>query len=691
MIMKRFILLIAVFFMVSGAVLGQVTKTDIDKTMDKSKLKHPYLYFTDEEKSAMLERIKDDPECENTMKELLARANLAMHMPVSKDIPVQGKNTRGGWTKEDRDGEYAKYYQTNLENSFLLSFMYQITGDTKYADKAFEFADAFCDLTTWTQRAHEFPIIYSRVMPWNVPDDQVNFSFDHYSGDAGRTMAAVYDWLYPALNTAQRDRIRGALLEKIITKVRGNYEYHWWATAYKCNWCGVCNSGVGLAGLALLTEDPQLTDVVAESYNRINSLFDQLGIDGDWQEGGSYWNYGISTSTYFADALKRITNGKYNLFNNERLKNNPVTFPIYISLQRGESLNFEDAGGGPLGRSFFINKLATETNNKNAAWYGKEFCRKFWSDPFDIIWAKPAIEPEAPKNPSIHFRTTDWWVMRSEFLNSEKVVVAGKAGMNNDPHHGHLDIGQFVVQWREQYYISELGKMFYDEQYFDDARWDYPFASSVGHNVVFVNGELQIPGKLRRQPWNYNVGGKVLDFRTSATRDYVLMDPSNAYPKKELKNWRRHVILEKPNITVVVDEVKAAIGAEIEARFHSECKIEVKEKYTLLKGKNGTMALIPFTETGFAIREGKHAIQPVNAEVRFEWQPYSGTIVNAKNENTILGAVILPVESEKEADEITNTIKQSFDKSGNMILTFVKTGEKHSFTYSQTKDGLLLQ
>jgi hypothetical protein len=33
-------------------------------------------------------------------------------------------------------------------------------------------------------------------MPWNVPDDQVNFNFDHYNGDAGRIMAAVYDWLY---------------------------------------------------------------------------------------------------------------------------------------------------------------------------------------------------------------------------------------------------------------------------------------------------------------------------------------------------------------------------------------------------------------------------------------------------------------------------------------------------------------
>ena len=279
-------------------------------------------------------------------------------MPVDRSIPIQGKNTRAGWSEYDRDGKYDGVMYANRGNAYKLAFVFQITGEKKYAEKAFEFADAFCDFTTWTIRAHEFPIIYSRIMPYNVSDDQVNFSFDHVNGDSGRMMAAVYDWLYPALTAAQRDRIRGALLEKVITPVRGDYEYHWWATAYRCNWCGVCNSGVGLAGLALLTEDPQLTDVVSESYNRINSMLNELGIDGGWQEGGGYWNYGVHTSVFFADALKRLTDGKYNLFENERLKNNPVTFPLYISVEGKRSLNFEDSGGGGLVGNFMADQQA---------------------------------------------------------------------------------------------------------------------------------------------------------------------------------------------------------------------------------------------------------------------------------------------------------------------------------------------
>ncbi len=350
---------VLVVLALSLSLSAQINKADIDKAIDIESLQHPYLYFNEEEKSELIQRIVSDPESQYIFERLKAQCNMYIHMPVDYNIPVQGKNTRADWSEKDRDELYENYYRSNQSKAFELAFVYQMTGEQKYADKAFEFADAFCDLTTWTVRAHEFPIIYSRIMPWNVPDDQVNFNFDHRNGDAGRIMAGVYDWLYPALNEAQRDRIRGALIEKVVTRVRGDYEFHWWATAYRCNWCGVCNSGVGLTGLTLLTENPQLTDIVAESFNRINSMLNELGEDGGWQEGGGYWNYGVHTSTFFADALKRITESKYNLFQNKRLKKNPVNFPIYLSLAGGGALNFEDSGGGRyIGSSHLINKLA---------------------------------------------------------------------------------------------------------------------------------------------------------------------------------------------------------------------------------------------------------------------------------------------------------------------------------------------
>ncbi len=668
---------------------AQITKADIDKVIDVSSLKHPYLYFSEEDKSELLERIEKNEECCYIFERLKAEANMWLHMPVDKNIPVQGKNTRAGWTEYDRDGKYSKYYNTNRNHAFYLAFLYQMTGEQKYADKSFEFADAFCDLTTWTQRAHEFPIIYSRIMPWNVDDDQVNFNFDHYNGDSGRMMAAVYDWLYNGLNEAQRDRIRGALLEKVVTRVRGNYEFHWWATAYRCNWCGVCNSGVGLTGLALLTENPQLTDIVAESYNRINNMLSELGEDGGWQEGGGYWNYGVHTSAFFADALKRLTKGKYNLFENERLKNNPATFPIYIALPGNKSLNFEDSGGGRvIGSPHLFNKLATETNNAEAAWYRQEFFDA-GTDIFDIIWPRPQIAAQHPAEPSKHFRTIDWWVMRSDFKNAEKVIVAGKAGMNNDPHHGHLDIGHFIVYYLNEYFLRDIGSGSYDEKYFDDARWNYPQASSAGHNLVFVNGEEQLSGKYRKKPWNFKIGGDVLNFHSSVSRDYVLMDPTNAYPKKELKNWRRHIVLEKPEITVVLDEVEAKLGSKIEIRFHPGVNFEIMEEYVFLSGENGNMALIPLVNKDVKIQSKKHASQYINVTKDFSWIDYFDVEVNSDNPKTFIASIILPVKNKEEAQKIAASKKLEKDRLGNIIISFQKKEMKFMFEFENSKNGIV--
>ncbi|MEC7173486.1 MAG: heparinase II/III family protein [Bacteroidota bacterium] len=684
-------LVFLVLYLVNGKECSaQLKKSDIDNAIEISKLEHPYLYFNNTEKKELLDRINTDQESNDVFRKLKARAKVWMAMPVDKNIPIQGKNTRADWSEEDRSSKYSDYYKNNRNNAFYLAFLYQMTGDVNYAQKAFEFADAFCDLTTWTQRAHEFPIIYSRIMPWNVPDDQVNFNFDHFNGDSGRMMAAVYDWLYPALTKPQRDRIRGALLEKVITRVRGDYEFHWWATAYRCNWCGVCNSGVGLAGLTLLKEHPQLTDVVAESYNRINSMFNELGHNGGWQEGGSYWNYGVHTSSFFADALKRLTNNKFNLFNNKRLADNPVTFPLYISLPGDKSLNFEDSGGnGWVGSTHLINKLATETQNPNAVWY-RNFINKEANDIFDIIWPRPKFNALPPRQSSIHFKTIDWWVMRSDFSSTDKVVVAGKAGKNDDPHHGHLDIGHFVVYWNKEYYIRDLGKSGYDEKYFDQARFDYPEANSEGHNTILVNGESQISGKYYKKPYDYSVGGAVLDFRTTAQRDYVLMDATNAYPKKELKKWRRNVVLEKPQITLVLDEIHSNKNAAIQVRFHPGVNLKILQDYVLLKGKEGTMALIPFTEKDFTINQGRHPSQMVNATQSFSWIPYFDLTLKATGYKTIIGNLILPVDNENQVEDIMASKKIELNKDGNLSIIFSYKNKIFKYYFKNNKSGLEL-
>ncbi len=57
--MKLYHLLLLITLLTTIPTIAQITKSDIDKAIDISQLKHPYLYFSEEDKPALLERIKN--------------------------------------------------------------------------------------------------------------------------------------------------------------------------------------------------------------------------------------------------------------------------------------------------------------------------------------------------------------------------------------------------------------------------------------------------------------------------------------------------------------------------------------------------------------------------------------------------------------------------------------------------------
>jgi len=669
--------------MFTTGVTADVTPDDIASAL-KISLRHPYLYFTEEDKPSILKRIETEPDCTEIMKRQLAEANRLLYTPADRDAPERRTNAR-----YEGSYRYEAFLMRNANAAYTLAFVYQMTGDERYARKAFEFADVLCDQPTWIHGAHEFPDIYDRVWPWGADDDQAAFGYSQHTDHYVFRMAAVYDWLYPALSLRQRDRIRGALLEKAILRVRGNYEYHWWAAAYRCNWCAVCNSSLGVAAIALLTEDPQLTDVIAESLNRIGKTLDQIR-SGGWQEGMGYLNYTVRTSLTFADVLKRATEGRYNLYEHPRFHDAVNTF-LYCQIPPNKSVHFGDSGGGNIGSYGMFNDLMLETGSRTAAWLREHRTGGRPGSFTDMFKPRSTLEPAVPDVASIHFPAVDWVIMRSDFSDPEKVVIAAKSGLNDDPHHGHLDQGHFSLYWRGQEFICDHGSAGYDKAYFDEARWSYPLASTAGHNCVMVNGEQQLPCKLKNKPWDLTIGGEVIEFRSVANRDYTILDPSNAYPGKELKRWRRHIILEKPVITVVVDEVACAKGAEIETRFHSALTGETEDGYVLLRNGNDTMALIPVVDTDFTVREGKHAILMAQRNAKFRRVPYFGTVLTALSERTVIVTVILPVEGISEAEEIVNSMRRQSDRDGSLTLRFEKDGAAFYYAFRMGDEGLVLK
>jgi hypothetical protein len=680
---------------------AQITVQDLTKAVSIEKLQHPYLYFTNEDKPAIVGRIQTDPECRHIMEGLLAEGHRLLYVPVKDPPPVQPKHPRYVAGAAD-----AKDYATEISDGALkLAFLYQMTGEEKYAHKAIEFALALSDLDDWVDHAHKFDIIYPRVWPWNVPDDRVVFSYDIFAAGKSIAVSTVYDWVYPVLTKPERDKIRNGLLEKAITRVRGNYEFFWWSTAYRCNWSAICYSGLGITALSLLKENPQLVDVATEAFNRINLTYDQIGDDGGWQEGRGYYGYMMQVSSQFADVLKRLSKGKYNLFQHKKVAAHPIDFPLYTL-----TANFEDGEGGVAGSVTTVNKLAEETRNATAAWYREKYFGE-GTTLFDILWPRTTTKAVEPEQKSKLFKSINWAIMRSNFSDPSSVTIACKAGYNDDPHHGHLDCGQFVLTWQNTPFIRDLGRMEYDEIYFNEERWFYPYASSEGHNVVSVNGEQQIPAKLKDQPWKEGVGGEILKFETTSKRDYVLMDPTHAYPGKEMKKWRRNIVLEKPETTLILDEVEAAPGSTIEARFFpavvtartrparearapltSGVDYTVCDDYTLLTSQRHAMALIPLVlDNSFTILEDRIAVEPVMEEARLNWIPYLKTVTKAKSKSSLIATILLPVLDQQDAERVVKGARISQAGPNQVEVAFTRDGKEFKWLFERDRDGFVLK
>ena len=685
---RLFIMILSCLLIQSGfAALGIA---DLQQSIPK-RPERPYLHFTRAEVPAMRERVTTDPRAKEVYQRLLWECNRLLDTPVSLDVPPRYKGINPYFEGQDAFGNYRDKLS---ESAYSLAFIYQMTGNEAFARKSYEFAEALTALDSWVDTWDKFRWLYWMGKPfgakWNeLEDNEMVYSYELGSAAISRQLAATYDWIYPTLNQYQRKRLANALLENAILRVRGNYDYHWWAHAWRTNWLPVCFSGVGLAALALYPEDPQLLDVVEETRLRINRYFDEsVGLDGGCQEGVGYWRYGMENAVLFAATLKHVSGDKVDMFKHPKLKNT-VQFPMYTFTPPQGSVPFGDSREALQGNWELYNKLAEELKSPQAKWLAKFFssadpaAHHGESDLFSIIWPEASIKPslpEASKPMSFHFRTIDWVIMRASWESVDYPLLAAKGGVLDDPHHGHLDAGQFAIKYRGEWFTKELGYMSpYGLGYWDYRRRfkDYVHANSLGHNLVFVNGE--------QQEYGQQYFGKVTSFRTSQNQDYAIIDASKAYPGKQLKGWRRHIIFNKPSFFVVLDEVKSAPGAEVVARVHPGVPFRLKEDRVLLIGQNGMMSVLPLLPKRFTLKEDRHPILAEQRDAQFSWIPYCDLITKASESKTYIVNVFAPIENEPEAEEILRSSSLSFKSSVLRCITMYK-GKQYSSDFDISGD-----
>jgi hypothetical protein len=458
-----------------------------------------------------------------------------------------------------------------LQRVTTLAFVYQVSGDTTYARRAWTELSAAAQFPDWN------PVHFLDV------------------GEMTHAFAMGYDWMYDYLTPARRDTLRTAITNFGFRPYLAAWSSRqWWITTTN-NWNFVCNGGVAMGALALDEPGNRLCDTIL--YRALKSI-DSAGAirefepDGAWFEGPGYWTYSTQYLCTFAVACQTALGRNFGLSSVHGLT---VTgdFPIYMTGPVSKSFNYADAGEGvPAG--WWLHWMAQRYSDPLYALYEYSYASP---SPLDIVWFAPGSNGSLPATTPLdrHFRAVDVASLRSKWLDRTALFVAMKSGKNG-LNHGHIDLGSFVLDANNERWATDLAGDDYNlPAYFSSpTRWTYYRLRAEGHNTLVINPDSSAGQGIAAST-------VMTRFVTRPAAAGIIADLTPAYSASSRSVFRGIALVNNRTQCIVQDEIRNKTPSTVYWFFHT----------------NDTITLSPDSRTALLRRSGKfldaRIIEPTGA------------------------------------------------------------------------------
>jgi hypothetical protein len=489
-----------------------------------------------------------------------------------------------------RATDYLSFYRTGLRDAHnsaagrhtsavgLLTAAACLTGDERYLDPLLDASWATAEETSWIMPPH-----LGNESGGELPD-VADPRIDLRVAGVGKILAEMLYLLgdhMDAVNPMWRKRISFEIERQVI----GPYlrRQSWWETT-DSNWNAVCTCGVVacalMGGFGLDTQAAVLHKAVAS----VPRFLEGFAEDGGCTEGPGYWAYGVNNFAGLAYYVHCVTGGEVDLLADPLVKR-VMEYPPGVVLSGSRVVAFADCSptvgfrSGPV--AWVADRLAVP---QMVALASTASGRRPYPTTMLDIWLLP--EPrtfEAP--PRTWLPDLMLLVERTDAPAGENLVLAAKGGHNNEIHN-HNDVGAFIVHWRGESLVCDLGAGNYIRQLFSSGRYELLSTRSLGHNVPVINGCEQGTGA------DFRAGG--FERRDADGSVGVSMDIAGAYPPEaRLDSLRRSVVLSREGEGAVelVDEVRfAEPGGRYELPLYTEGKFGAGgDGNVQVTGRNGRL------------------------------------------------------------------------------------------------------
>ncbi len=509
--------------------LSAQSKTDFFKQLDKWKIpensSHPRLYFDSHGAEQLYQQYHSDSPRILTF---LSECDSILARPVP----------------DYSDYNASRYVARN--ESEKLSFAFVITREKKYADYARKIISQMIQWSDW---------VYDEHKPRTV---------DLGVAGVGYILALCYDWLYPMLTPVERVNIEETLIRQALIPFHQVYstKSEGWTHA-EHNWRSVICGEIGVVALALLEKAPNVKENLNFAIDGVADVLSHGGIDGGWNEGVSYWGYGIGQAIMFVEAMNNISNGSVDLFKLPFLAATG-NFGLYTRTPAGDSFNFSDCNAGPP-RPWIMSLFASQFQNPYWQWSSQ---KDVGSTIQDILFYDPNFTSKKPDTLTLgkHFRGIQVATMRSNW-EKDAIFVGLKTGQST-ANHSHLDLNSFILHaygkpllidqhvWPYAHYLG-----FFE---FKDRRWDFEGNHTIAHNTLLIDGQGQGYGE--------RFQGRIINFKSSPELQFAIGEADNAYGDL-LNTFRRYITLIDNKFVVIVDDIKADNFRQLEWLMHYEGQV----------------------------------------------------------------------------------------------------------------------
>ncbi|MFB6295471.1 MAG: heparinase II/III family protein [Halobacteriales archaeon] len=519
-----------------------------------------------------------------------------------------------------------------------------------YLDGVLDYAWRLCELTSWVhpgnldRRGHEKEFADGLARSQPAPE---HTSIDLASSDVAFRLAEVDYLLGDALNAGLRERIRTEVERRVIAPYEARADY-WWLDPPTNNWNAACNAN-SLGAALYLVEDPErLARLTAKAASSLEAYLKGFGGDGGTVEGVGYWNFGVGQYVTLADMLETRTGGRFSLFDVPVLEA-IAAFPVRAELSPGRYPAFSDADEATTIDPAVATRLGERFDHPGLLALANEALGA--DGPADLLSARalawcrdlPEVDRPVPAERTF-FEDIEWWLVRQTPEEPDGLAVAAKGGDNAESHN-HNDCGSFVVHYRGESLLTDLGSPAYSKSYFDpEERYDFFAARSLGHSVPYPNGTEQEPMPDRydeeaglylremREPSPADTpNATVVETSTGDTERFVL-DLADCYPPAaDLDSLERSFAFDREAGRLsVADRAEFGDPGRLESMLVSYVPMEADDAGLVVEGDRGrarveTAADVEVERTEDAVPVDRSTDPP---EARDVWRARLGPVAS---------------------------------------------------------------